>query len=131
MTNLAERPILEFDASWKRSPLRRISARSTSSWLPTSSSMSNCRRARHRVGKLRGSSSLDGARVFRTVTSQLLVEFAEGEFVVFHETWTGYHTGEFFGVPASGRSVTFRVIDIARISGGKVREHWGVADNSA
>ena len=79
----------------------------------------------------------EGARFFFTQWRQgfpdgrarLDMEIAEGEFVVCHETWTGTHSGEFFGIPASGRPVTFRVIDIVRISDGKVREHWGVADN--
>jgi steroid delta-isomerase-like uncharacterized protein len=61
--------------------------------------------------------------------ARLDMDIAEGEFVVCHETWTGTHTGDFFGIHASGKSVTFRVVDIVRISGGKIREHWGVTDN--
>jgi predicted ester cyclase len=61
--------------------------------------------------------------------ARLDMEIAQGDFVVCHATWTGTHTGEFFAIPASGKSVTFTVIDIARITGGKIREHWGVADN--
>jgi predicted ester cyclase len=79
----------------------------------------------------------DAARFFFTQWRQgfpngrarLDMEIAEGDFVVCHETWTGSHTGEFFGIAPSGKAVTFKVIDIVRITGDKIREHWGVTDN--
>jgi len=39
-------------------------------------------------------------------------------------TWSGTHQGEFMGIPATGKSVSFGVIDIIRIAGGKLVEHW-------
>lgn len=42
----------------------------------------------------------------------------------------GTATGPFFG-PPSGRPVDFTVIDIARITGGRIAEHWGVPDRFA
>jgi steroid delta-isomerase-like uncharacterized protein len=53
---------------------------------------------------------------------------AQDDRVVMRETWTGTHTGEYFGVPATGRQVSMQVVDIARFAHGKVVEHWGVAD---
>ncbi len=53
---------------------------------------------------------------------------AEGDKVVARGTWSGSQKGEFMGVPASGRSVTFGVIDVFRFADGKVVEHWGQSD---
>ena len=54
---------------------------------------------------------------------------AEEDVVVARGTWNATHKGEFMGVPPSGKSVTFGVIDIFRIANGKVMEHWGQSDN--
>ena len=57
------------------------------------------------------------------------MEIAEGDLVAGYETWHGTHTGEFFGIPASGKPVTFKVNDIVRVANGKIVEHWAVTDN--
>ena len=54
---------------------------------------------------------------------------AEGDKVVIRQTWSGTHKGEFMGVPPTGRRVSFGVIDIIRVDGGKFVEHWGQMDN--
>ena len=54
---------------------------------------------------------------------------AEGDKVVVRGTWSGTHKGEFMGIPATGKSVSFGVIDTVRIAGGKMVEHWGLMDN--
>ena len=56
---------------------------------------------------------------------------AEGDKVVARSTWSGTQKGEFMGIPPTGRRVSFDVIDILRVSGGKFVEHWGVMDSSA
>jgi len=53
---------------------------------------------------------------------------AEGDKVVMRMTWRGTQKGEFMGVPPTGKSVSFGVIDIIRIAGGKFVEHWGQMD---
>jgi steroid delta-isomerase-like uncharacterized protein len=55
---------------------------------------------------------------------------AEGDKVVARSTWSGTHKGEFMGIAPTGKSVSFGVIDIVRIAGGKLVEHWGLMDNS-
>lgn len=42
----------------------------------------------------------------------------------------GTASGPFFG-PPSGRKIEFTVIDVARIDGGRIAEHWGVPDRFA
>jgi steroid delta-isomerase-like uncharacterized protein len=54
---------------------------------------------------------------------------AEGDKVVIRQTWSGTHKGEFMGIPPTGRSVSFGVIDIIRVDGGKFVEHWGQMDS--
>ena len=56
---------------------------------------------------------------------------AEGDKVVIRMTWSGTHKGEFMGIPPTGRNVSFGVIDIVRLAGGKFMEHWGILDNMA
>jgi predicted ester cyclase len=54
---------------------------------------------------------------------------AAGDLVACYLTWRGTHTGEFFGIPASGKPVTFKEIDIVRVANGQAVEHWAVTDN--
>jgi steroid delta-isomerase-like uncharacterized protein len=55
---------------------------------------------------------------------------AEDDKIVARTTWNGTQKGEFMGIPPSGKRVSFDVIDIIRLSGGKFVEHWGVMDSS-
>ena len=55
---------------------------------------------------------------------------AEGDKVVIRQSWTGTHRGEFMGIPPTGKRVSFGVIDIIRVDGGKFVEHWGQMDNA-
>lgn len=53
----------------------------------------------------------------------------DGDLVTIRWTITGTHTGPFFGVPATGRSIRVSGMDILRVADGKLVEHWGgVAD---
>ena len=51
-----------------------------------------------------------------------------GELVATHKVFRGRHTGAWFGVPPSGNTVEFRVMDLVRFRGGQLVEHWAVAD---
>lgn len=50
---------------------------------------------------------------------------AEGDKVAYHLTGTATHTGEFMGVPATGKRVTFTETHIDQIVGGKIVRHDG------
>ena len=55
-----------------------------------------------------------------------------GDKVVARVKATGTNTGEFMGMPATGKSVHVQLIDIMRFGDdGLVREHWGVFDAMA
>jgi steroid delta-isomerase-like uncharacterized protein len=50
--------------------------------------------------------------------------FAAGDRVAGRFTYRATHHGEFMGIPASGRPVEMRSIDIWRVADGKLVEHW-------
>jgi steroid delta-isomerase-like uncharacterized protein len=50
-------------------------------------------------------------------------QIAEGDKVVNRFTASGTQQGEFFGIPATGRHVTYSGIEILRFAGGKIAEN--------
>lgn len=54
----------------------------------------------------------------------------EDDKVVLRCTHSGVHTGDFFGLPPSGRSFSYRQMHIVRIADGKGVEHWAVRDDA-
>ena len=55
----------------------------------------------------------------------------EGDRVVAYGNFIGTHTGDFMGMPGSGRSVKIPFTDILEWRDGKIAGHWGVSDMSA
>jgi steroid delta-isomerase-like uncharacterized protein len=55
-------------------------------------------------------------------------EIAEGDLVVQRLAGTGTHRGAFMGVPPTGRPVTITSIEVMRVAGGKIAEHWDELD---
>jgi steroid delta-isomerase-like uncharacterized protein len=53
---------------------------------------------------------------------------AEGNTVVARVTIRATHTGEFMGIPPTGRKIETSVIDILRFKDGVVVEHWAQVD---
>ena len=53
---------------------------------------------------------------------------AEDDLVTVRHVVRGTHRGEFLGVPATGRVVTFQAVDIFRLTGNKIVEQWVVID---
>jgi len=62
------------------------------------------------------------------VTQEHVALVADGDRVVNHTRMIGTHTGELFGMPATGRGVRFAVMDVVRIEDGQIVEHWGLVD---
>jgi steroid delta-isomerase-like uncharacterized protein len=80
-----------------------------------------------------------GAQALKQVWAVLLRAFpdlhvavedviAEGDKVVVRNTVTGTHQGEYRGVPATGKSVTYNEIFVVRFAGRRIAEIWGVVD---
>jgi predicted ester cyclase len=55
-------------------------------------------------------------------------QIAEGDKVVTRLRGRGTFQGEILGIPPNGKVVTIQGIAIHRIAGGKLVEHWAVAD---
>src|SRR5919199_3976998 len=53
---------------------------------------------------------------------------AEGDKVVHRYAFRGTHQGDFMGVPATGKVVTYTGIYISRLAGGKFVEDWCSVD---
>ena len=78
----------------------------------------------------------EGNEMFATAFRQAFPDYqvtihdviGEGDKVVTRKTFAGTHAGDWMGVPASGRKISFGGIDIVRIADGKVVEHWGEFD---
>ncbi|MEU5885143.1 ester cyclase [Spirillospora sp. NPDC047279] len=82
---------------------------------------------------------LSGADALKQVWAVLLTAFpdirvttedviAQGDKVVFRNTVTGTHRGEYRGLPPTGRPVSYKEIFIVRFAGGRIAEIWGVVD---
>lgn len=76
-----------------------------------------------------------GVTMFRDAFPDMKAEVGQlledGDLAAARVTFSGKHDGEFMGVPASGKTVSFAGIDIVRFDGDKVAEHWGVTDMMA
>ena len=55
-------------------------------------------------------------------------QVAEGDKVTTRKSFHATHKAEFFGVPASNKTVVMEVIDIITLRDGKFSEHWGILD---
>jgi predicted ester cyclase len=55
---------------------------------------------------------------------------AEGDTVAIHCTHSGRHTGDFFGLPATGRSFAYKQMHMIKMRNGKGIEHWAVRDDA-
>jgi len=55
---------------------------------------------------------------------------AEGDKVAVMWSARCEHVGEWFDFPPSGKSVTFRGVDVLLLRGGRLAEHWDAVDSS-
>ena len=55
-------------------------------------------------------------------------QYADGDRVITRLTGYGKHTGEFLGIPATGKEVKMEGIAVHRIVDGRMVEHWAQVD---
>ena len=67
-------------------------------------------------------------QAFPDLRADIHDQIEEGERVATRKTFHGTHEGEFMGIPPTGRSVAWDVIDIVCVRNGKMVEHWNVVD---
>jgi len=72
-------------------------------------------------------------QMFHAAFSDIKVETLsiglDGDQLWLHSVFTGTHTGDFAGIPATGRSVSLTMMDRVRVRDDKAVEHWGVSDD--
>jgi C-1 hydroxylase len=68
---------------------------------------------------------------FPGLTFEVHEMIAEGDKVASLITLHATHTGEFMGVPPTGRTLEVTMMGLIRIVDGQVVEHWGAADGLA
>lgn len=61
---------------------------------------------------------------FPDVTATMEDLFVTDDRVAGRFVYRGTHRGEFFGVPATGRALEMRSIDVWRVADGQFAEHW-------
>jgi predicted ester cyclase len=75
---------------------------------------------------------IDAMRAFRVAFPDLHAKaaqyVAEGDKVVGHFEVQGTHRGEFMGLAATGKPISYEEIAIVRLAQGRIVEHWAVAD---
>lgn len=79
---------------------------------------------RGREGQKQGVDMFLGA--FPDLQNEIELILAEGDLVAAHQTWTGTQDGEFLGVAATGKKVSFKSTAVLRIRGGQIAEAWDV-----
>jgi predicted ester cyclase len=67
---------------------------------------------------------------FPDLQATLDLEIADGDKVVHRVTVRGTHKGDFMGIPATGKQVTWTETHILRFADNREVEHWGNADQS-
>jgi predicted ester cyclase len=75
-----------------------------------------------------GQAFLDG---FTDARHEVKYSVAEGDRVIVVTTWRGKHTGNFQGIPPTGKTVVLEMVQSDRIAGGKIVSHDGIFDTHA
>ncbi len=65
---------------------------------------------------------------FTNIQIEIVQQVAEGDRVTTYITTQGKHSGVFYGIPPTGKSISTSVIRIDRVQDGKIVEHWSVSD---
>ena len=66
---------------------------------------------------------------FSDVTFTLVDVFGQGDKIVKHWNFKGTHTGEFFGIPASGKKVDIDGVTLVKMKDGKIAQEQDFLDN--
>lgn len=66
---------------------------------------------------------------FSNIEFTIVDVFGQGDKFVKHWRFKGTHTGEFFGIPATGKTVSLEGTTLVRMSNGKIAEERDFYDN--
>lgn len=66
---------------------------------------------------------------FSDITFTIVDAFGQGDKIAKHWKFTGKHTGEFFGIPATGKDVTVEGVTLVVMKNGKISQERDFLDN--
>lgn len=67
---------------------------------------------------------------FSDISLEIERQIAENDSVASFITMTAKHTGSFFGIEPTNRTIRQSVIRIDRFENGKIADHWSIADTA-
>jgi predicted ester cyclase len=70
------------------------------------------------------------ARAFSDQQWTVEKAISDGDTVALYCTHSGRHTGDFFGLPPTGRTFSYRQMHLIRMRGDRGAEHWAVRDDA-
>lgn len=62
---------------------------------------------------------------FSNLRAEVLCTFAENDMVAVRVLFEGINTGEFMGIPATGKKISFEALEHFRVENNKIVESWG------
>jgi predicted ester cyclase len=65
---------------------------------------------------------------FSGFSVEIYDQIAEGDKVVCRVAFNATHTGDFAGIPPTGKSLSVEAVDTFRYKGERIIEHWGIFD---
>ena len=68
------------------------------------------------------------AEAFPDLRYEVIGQYQDGDIHIGHVRVSATMTGDFLGMPATGKSATWEEIHIGRMVDGRLQEHWGVLD---
>ena len=66
---------------------------------------------------------------FSNVTFSIVDVFGQGDKIVKHWNFKGKHTGDFFGIPATGKEVNLDGVTLVQMKDGKIKQEQDFFDN--
>ena len=64
-------------------------------------------------------------QIFPDMQVEILDLIEEHERIAVRARFTGTHSAELCGVPATGKKISFEALEIFRVKNGKIEESWG------
>jgi len=67
-------------------------------------------------------------KAFPDFYAEIHWQLVDGDRVTTYKTYHGTHEGPLLGFPPTHRKVHFESVDVMRVQGGKITDHWGVGN---
>ncbi|MEP7294143.1 MAG: ester cyclase, partial [Chloroflexota bacterium] len=65
---------------------------------------------------------------FSDLNAEIIDLLADGDKVAHYSQFHARQTGSFFGIPPTGKEISWTEVHMSRVKDGKIVEHWGHID---